>query len=308
MSVVLVNINYLKDVQILKTSDWKFNELYKIINKGKKVILFACPSWYKSMQLVKRVKFLVKIKKIVNYVVILYNDVSEREFYVETVKKEMPLHIQFFDFIYCNHNAFIDETMFTIENDDLDRQYDLVINARFSKYKNTNIAIKCENVVHIGYIIPSQNDRLIPTFGTIINPDGNFTKREEVNCILNKSMVGGIFSPIEGSCKASSEYLLAGLPCVSINSDGGRSIWYNENNSIICNNNEDDVKTAVKTCIEKLKNGSFNRQKIRNDHIEQSLIHRKWLIDYLLNKLDTMHILLTDDEKLKISNDIVSRH
>jgi hypothetical protein len=310
MAVVLANIDYLDDVQIIKTSEFKLNELNStnIQKNKKKVILFVAVAWYKSNNAMTCIKNIFSVKKLVDYVVILYNHPSEKQFYQIKINQMFRGSTSCFDTLYCNHNAFVNENEFTITNDNEVREYTLVINARFSKYKNTNIAKKCDNTIHIGYITSSQIDIVIPTFGKIFNPDGKFVDHQKVNEILNNSMMGGIFSPIEGSCKASSEYLLAGLPCISIKNDGGRDIWYNDKNSIICQNTEDAVMEAINTCLEKLKDGTFDRKQIRDDHIKQSLVHRKCLTDYLFNKLEKLNIKLTDDEKQRVGIDIIARH
>jgi glycosyltransferase involved in cell wall biosynthesis len=103
---------------------------------------------------------------------------------------------------------------------------------------------------------------------------------EEVNDIYNKSYCGGIFSEKEGACYSSSEYLLSGLPVISTLSKGGRDTWYTKDNSIIVSDDEDSIVNAVNICIEKLKSGEFNREKIRNTHIEFTHLMRNNIIEY----------------------------
>lgn len=68
---------------------------------------------------------------------------------------------------------------------------------------------------------------------------------------LNESKIGGIFSEIEGQCIAFGEYLLCGLPIISTFCSGGREVFYNEKNSIMCEANEEYVFEAFKIALKK---------------------------------------------------------
>lgn len=164
----------------------------------------------------------------------------------------------------------------------------------------------CENTAHIGYTV-GRNPVVYPNYGTIINKNKVISK-SEVNDILNDSLVGGIFSTVEGGCRASAEYLLCGLPVVSIKSQGGREIYYNKNNSIICQNDPDSVKKAVEECIIKIKSGFFNREKIRQMHIEQSNIYRNNLVEHVLNFIKDKEIVIDNETKTKLCKDLLNPH
>lgn len=124
---------------------------------------------------------------------------------------------------------------------------------------------------------------------------------EEIVKFANQSYVGGIFSPIEGQCLASSEYLLCGLPVISVKSKGGRDVWYNEKNSIICKNNQNDVLKCVNIAKEKIKKGEFNSETIRQMHLDQMDINRNILTDYIYDRLIDMNNENVDKIKLKQS-------
>src|SRR5690606_24986861 len=78
----------------------------------------------------------------------------------------------------------------------------------------------------------------------------------------------------EGACLASSEYLLCGLPVVSTPSRGGRDIWYDEDNSMICEPSPAAVHRAVRLMIERSNRGELDPQTIREKHIERAQRHR----------------------------------
>ena len=72
-----------------------------------------------------------------------------------------------------------------------------------------------------------------------------------------------MLSAMEGACFSSSEYLLCGVPVVSTKSLGGRDFWYNDYNSIICDDDEDSIAKGV----EFFKNNPRDGERIRKDHI-----------------------------------------
>jgi hypothetical protein len=240
---------------------------------NKSGLVFILISWYNSN----------KVTKIVNSnsdynIVILANSREEEKIFK---KKQIP------NVLFCNHNAFINENKFDIINKNTIRQYDMVIDSAFHEYKNVKMARGIKNILHIGYFKKDKiNETYIPDFGILPNFIDKMYKRltkEEINNYYNQSLVGGIFSECEGACFASSQYLLAGLPVISINSVGGRDIWYNEDNSIICENTEDSICEALELAKQKLHTGEFNRVKIRNIHLKQMDEHRNTIINYIQN-------------------------
>jgi Iap family predicted aminopeptidase len=110
-----------------------------------------------------------------------------------------------------------------------------------------------------------------------------------------------MFSECEGACFASSQYLLCGLPVISIKSLGGRDILYNEHNSIICENNEDAIYEACELGKQKLLSGEFNREKIRDLHIKQMDEHRNRLINYINSKLTNNEKIDTEQIKKRFA-------
>jgi hypothetical protein len=123
--------------------------------------------------------------------------------------------------------AFLNENNYTIYNSI--KKYDLVIDSAFHEYKNVNIAKKLQNTIHIGYFKYSKrntDDKVVPNFGTLANftnVDYKKLEKPQINIYYNQSLIGGIFSECEGACFASSQYLLCGLPVISIKSVGNYS-------------------------------------------------------------------------------------
>lgn len=200
-----------------------------------------------------------------------------------------------FSYIFVNHNCFLDENVFKNENN-LERIYDCVLNSRPENWKRPFLAKSVENLAIIkGYHFRKNDYYELEQ----LNPKYINQKRLEpsqVNNIYNQSYCGGIFSATEGACFSSSEYLLAGLPVISTKSTGGRDVWYNKNNSIIIEPTEEAVNNAVALCKVNLKNGIFDRNKIRNDHIELSNIMRNFFINYVQTIFDRHKINLNSKE------------
>lgn len=232
-----------------------------------------------------------------NNVTILANTEAEKEYY-ETKTDA--------DVLFCNQNAFLDENLFTIQK--VPKKYTLVINSCYNKYKNVYLANNIKNTLHIGYFKdPPYRETVIPTFGSLANfknggrsvDDYSFINKNEISKYYNSARVGGIFSTSEGACFASSEMLLCGLPVVSTKCNGGREIWYNNQNSIICKNNKKNVFNCVKLAINNIKKGKFKKETIRNNHIKQMDLHRDILTSHVKDKLEDGGEESIDFDKLK---------
>ena len=196
-----------------------------------------------------------------------------------------------FNVLEFNHNSFIDEYTFQIQEEP--KIYNLVMNARPENVKRPWLAMKVPHIAAIKGKLFSPNN-----FGDLgqLHPDYLNQERitlDEVVTILNQSYVGGIFSEKEGACFASSEYLLCGLPVVSTICSGGREIWYNDYNSLIVEPDEYAIAQAVELLANKVKDKKIDPYQIREHHIALSLIQR-----------DRLHRLLNEfieDLKVEIS-------
>ena len=120
---------------------------------------------------------------------------------------------------------------------------------------------------------------------------------------MQRSKLGGIFSPVEGGNRATSafgwlrvssvllpstnaaymhpslpglaaEYLLAGLPVVSTPSFGGRDVYFHASNSIIVEPTRQAGKAGVEAGLDMLRRGLFNRTAIRNEALLRNAMFR----------------------------------
>ena len=276
-----INI-YNKPIHIL--FDYEFNNFIKNKYENNGFIFLLC-SWFKSQYLLNIINSYSEYN-----IVILANSLEEKKYFESKVKN---------DVLFCNHNAFLNEDIFNINENDMNKEYDLVIDSAFHNYKNVNLARKIPNVIHIGYYKKDQLEIVMPNYGVILNYlSGSYERinKTEINNFYNKSLIGGIFSTTEGACFASSQYLLCGLPVISTKSVGGRDIWYNDKNSIICEDNEEAIFEAYKLAKEKIKNGDFNKYDIRNAHIKQMDEHKNTLSMYLKKKFLLLNEEIDVDE------------
>jgi hypothetical protein len=198
----------------------------------------------------------------------------------------------------ANHNAFIDETVYKIDRT-VEQKFDLVVNSSFTAVKNYHLIKNIKNMCAIGYfsVFEQATESTMPSpfaycpnFEDKTRSITNFKWISPVESCkyYNMSKIGGIFSEKEGACFSSSEYLLCGMPVLSCRPDGGREIWYNNDNSIICNADEKSVIENFKIIIDKYDKGEYDREKIRNTHIEQMEVHRNNLTSAVMNLLEQM--------------------
>ncbi|MEQ1840138.1 MAG: glycosyltransferase, partial [Verrucomicrobiales bacterium] len=138
---------------------------------------------------------------------------------------------------------------------------------------------------------------------------------EEVNQAINRAHVGLCLSPSEGAMFASTEYLLAGMPVVTTESEGGREVLFDDQ---YCSIVADDP-AAIAEAVCHWKQRAPDPAHIRAKTLEKMMPHRarlgnlvkkilahhgahaaaaKWLIPTLPNKL-AGHRYLTEDSNLK---------
>jgi glycosyltransferase involved in cell wall biosynthesis len=231
-----------------------------------------------------------KFNEIYSNIIVLTNTLYEEEFYRKATNV---------DVLFCNSNAFLDETVYNIDKS-IKKKYNLIVNSCFKSFKRVKFANKLNNVLHIGYYNGEVN-KYIPDFGTIANyhsGEYNHLKSHEIANYINSSYIGGIFSKEEGACYASTEYLLCGIPVLSTESKGGRDIWYNEENSIICH--EDNVNECFNTMKQNIDSGMYDPVKIRDDCLVIMNQHRIILAEYIQNKLIQMNAInIPDIQSLK---------
>jgi glycosyltransferase involved in cell wall biosynthesis len=186
-----------------------------------------------------------------------------------------------------NHNAWIDENQVMKSLPNTPKIYDAVYVARRSAFKRHMLAESIQKLALIAGNNHGKDISDVPNNPAFINDTP--LKPAEVCEKINQSHVGLILSASEGACFSSSEYLLCGIPVVSTPSFGGRDVWYNEYNSIICEPNADAVADAV----ERLKRRDIDPMVIRQMHIDMAQVHRQRFINQLqhvFNRFSTVSI------------------
>lgn len=270
-------------IHLMDSQFYKFEEYHKTHDcySFKPIILISISWYFKEDSIPQFLPYKEQYD-----IVALANTEEEKTFYESTYGIES---------IFVNHNCFTNENEFFIE-DDLEKKYDLFVNSAFDNYKNHYLTKLVESLVYVGrfesekkFISCDLNYKAVfPNFDKN-TPENLSTYKwlsaDEIRKITNESFVAGIFSPVEGACFSSAQYLLCGVPVVSIKCRGGRELWYNENNSIICDNNPESVVEAIKLAKKKLENGSFNRDHIRKMHIEMQSEFRNKLVNFLIKKV-----------------------
>lgn len=193
-----------------------------------------------------------------------------------------------------NQNCFLDENKFNVLS--AKEIYSATYTARMVPFKRHYLAAKVPNLAlisgpaHGGSGYKEEVD--VPPH---IYRNKIFLTPDQIMVKLAESRVGLILSETEGACYSSSEYLLCGLPVVSTISKGGRSIWYNSSNSIICDSNPESVAEAVK----EIASLNLNRFEIRDMHLNQAKYFRgnfikmhQNLIDQSRDDVDASHYFL----------------
>ena len=148
-----------------------------------------------------------------------------------------------YDNMLRNHPLLVNNIIFTPEHvracmvydysfdvlDDMPKKYDALLTANYVPYKNRHLAGLVRNIAAVA---PSYR-----------NPDPDLPYRayqnetllahDELVPLYNQCRCGMALSTLEGSNRATLEYLLCGLPVVSIPEKGGRSVSLTAYNSII---------------------------------------------------------------------------
>lgn len=160
-----------------------------------------------------------------------------------------------------NHNCWLDENI--IKCDTAEKIYDAILVSRQTEFKRHYLAKKVSN---LALVAGGENYGSSPLSYPLPPHVYNNQKPLSIPDVCHKisqSYCGLMLSAEEGACFSSSEYLLCGIPVVSTKSLGGRDFWYNNYNSIICEDNEDVIAEAVAFFRENHR----DPMKIRTDHI-----------------------------------------
>lgn len=188
-----------------------------------------------------------------------------------------------------NQNAWLDEKS-VMRPMNIEKKYDAIYVGRRSAFKRHLLAEKIENLALVAGNNHGNNLSPIPSHSYI---NDNPLSPDDVCRKINESRCGLILSLVEGACFASSEYLLCGIPVVSTHSFGGRDVWYNEYNSIICDATSDSIFAAV----EEFKSNPRDPQLIRQMHIDLAKHFRNEFISLLHNIFSLYGVIDLDPKK-----------
>ncbi len=161
---------------------------------------------------------------------------------------------------FANHNIFASEDVFR-PLPDVGIEFDAVYNARPSPMKRHELASLIERILYISFVSPGQEalhsrsvvsellkrarGRLLAN--EIVDGFPRAMNATAVNSWLARAAVGLCLSEEEGAMYASIEYMLAGLPIVSVPSRGGRDVFFDPDFCIITKPEPHSVREAVET-------------------------------------------------------------
>ena len=275
-----------QDTRLIKISDYYYDKLVSsgaLETEQSNILLYIAVSHHcanKPLHIIDLVK--EQYPRVT--VAILANTREEQQYY--QARTNNPV-------IYCNNNAFVNYNLFKPTEGRV-LKYDMLINSRFCRYKHNYLGRLCnggnggKGVAHIGYF-SDKEEYVFPKFGTYLNFGGRdltpenyqFISPQDVVGHINSSMCVGIFSNVEGACRASSEALLCGVPVISTKSRGGRDVWYTRHNSVVCDSSVGSVRRALEEVRRRFARGEFNATKIREDHMNESKQHVNRLFDHI---------------------------
>jgi len=156
--------------------------------------------------------------------------------------------------IHCNHNAFVDERVFSPLKGTT-RAFRAVYDARLVPFKRHALAAQVDQLALIYYVAPALDDldyaekirRDFAHTHFFNHPNGGYERLgpAAVNECLNRCRTGLCLSDCEGAMYASIQYLLSGLGVVSTPNSGGRDDFFSPDHSLSAEPTPEAVSQAV---------------------------------------------------------------
>lgn len=175
--------------------------------------------------------------------------------------------------IFVNHNALVDERIFTVL-DGCPKKYDAIYNAALAPYKQHQLAAAISSLALITYFKgehPKYCDDIAAALkhaawlnfesGELDRAQYKPIPKANVHQWLNQAKVGLCLSESEGAMFASMEYLLCGLPIVSTPSLGGRDVFFDEEYVRIVEATREAVNEGVHDIVQRHISPFYVRQK-----------------------------------------------
>lgn len=172
--------------------------------------------------------------------------------------------------ILANASMFVDERVFR-PIPDTPVRYQAIYNAALHAYKNHYLCRDINDLALIYYLLDQSEETVaygkkmksLLRHAVFLNDtDREYRKLsyDEIAIANSQSAVGLCLSSVEGVMRASMEYLLCGLPVVSVPSAGGRHRYFHKGNSIIAKPDPESIATAVRL----IQQRKLTRASIRN--------------------------------------------
>ena len=238
--------------RVFVLSDLTHNyEWLKIAKIQSKDLFFVAFGWFFSEYLATHAEWMFQKLRL-----------NKGQFYLMYNSQEEKTHGDKFGFegSIINNNAWLDERAYSIYKNK--KIYDALYIARPVTFKRHFLATKIPNLALLAGDLCHGNEKAaLPKHK---NNAFQFLNKQQISEICGESHCGVILSKEEGACFASSEYLLCGIPVVSTLSKGGRDIWYNSENSLICEATDVDVANSVGLA----KSIKWDSNEIRRNHIK----------------------------------------
>ena len=200
--------------------------------------------------------------------------------------------------IFFNQNALVNENIFNIVDTGTPvvKEWSAVCNSIVSPYKRVELASEIDSLSLISYIYSGSKVKSYVSrvksllsnayWANYASGGWRLLSPSEINELLRKSVCGLCLSEVEGAMFASIEYLLSGIPVVSTPSRGGRDVFFNSVNSIICSPSPSSVASAVN----KWRESDVNPHEIRNSALAVVYQHREHLKQFLnSNNIDIQY-------------------
>ncbi len=156
----------------------------------------------------------------------------------------------------CNHNSFIDESLFSVLPG-ARKRWTAVLTARPERFKRHLLARLVDSValLFFSHGLTEGENRYLDMLRAkmpgldVLNLDKDRTYRvfgaQQMNAFYNQARVGLSLSAVEGSNYSCTEYMLSGLPVVSTRNRGGRDHFLDPRYARIVEPEEQAVADAV---------------------------------------------------------------
>ena len=206
---------------------------------------------------------------------VLHHLINEQHVCLELQARGIPA-------IFCNHNAFLDERVFTVRPRS-ERTFDAAYNARMNPFKRHWLAQQVPHLLLVGGVHTVGDSQEYFDSVREAMPHAHFThltenrwhSAAEIASALAQVRVGLCLSAVEGTMYAAVEYLLCGLPVVSTASRGGRDEWFDREYVRIV----PDDPYSVRDAVEELIALDLSPHWIRQQTMRRMWEHRKRFCD-----------------------------